>query len=850
MSMSLSKFVRIVAALCASGLVYTGARATAAVAVLGVQYKADQAFPEHDCFWDASQYPTSCPLTNPLGGSIHVFLRNDGGTAVTVQDITFVGFSLKEVLALHYQVVKRQPASIYLADLTTEERQTLINAGEPVWYKIDPAVIAPGNTSHIVVRLRQTPTIPTIAVDVVHGAGTTSTEVPVQLDQPRLASASFSSDLARAYLYWRRAPGAGAPTTILLDGADVTANATTVSDPALNFAVSIVQLRPPLTPGSMHIFQGTYADGRKAGAGVRPWNNRFIYGQWSAMPTVPEDDYNATRITVDNALNHAINAMVVQGESSMNHFVGTSSGKQYLADKGYGFVMSETSDWPITDPLMWFIRDEPDAADFLVAGIPGNKVVGSLAQMAVQTGETLRARNPSVPTTVNIDGTFKPFNWYNYGQVPDVLMTDAYYEPRLRDAIWYTPARIPLYSKPTYRYAVTQLAQSAAEPNPVHVILYSCEYRDTSTGNIFPFPWPQSKRIEAYYALAAGAKGMSYWWFKAGYPSNGIGAQTAAALALWKEMGLFGNEIKTIAPWLVTSAPAAIAIQGSTNVWVRALASGTETLIVLVANDNYYNDQYGCHYTPASNATVTATLPTWMQSSPAAFEISPSGLSDVTTQLNGNQLQLSLGTLNLTRMIVVTIDPQLRATIQQRYEETVWPGICAFAPEYCVPQPNPPTITQHPSNRAVNLGGSATFAVVATGGSPLDYQWQKNGSNLSDGGHYSGCTTATLTISSADTADAADYRCVVTNTYGTATSNAAALTVNLPGDFDGDGDADLDDFGILQNCLTGPLATIADPLCVIVDLDIDGHVDSTDVGRFVNCMSGADVAVNPGCITP
>ena len=57
---------------------------------------------------------------------------------------------------------------------------------------------------------------------------------------------------------------------------------------------------------------------------------------------------------------------------------------------------------------------------------------------------------------------------------------------------------------------------------------------------------------------------------------------------------------------------------------------------------------------------------------------------------------------------------------------------------------------------------------IATGEGTLTYQWQKNGANLSNGGHYSGVTTATLTISTADTNDAANYRCVVTNAYGSA----------------------------------------------------------------------------------
>lgn len=86
-------------------------------------------------------------------------------------------------------------------------------------------------------------------------------------------------------------------------------------------------------------------------------------------------------------------------------------------------------------------------------------------------------------------------------------------------------------------------------------------------------------------------------------------------------------------------------------------------------------------------------------------------------------------------------------------------------------------ITTHPTNKSVAAGGSTTFTVAATGSGTLSYQWQKNSVNLSNGGHYSGVTTATLTITSADSGDAATYRCVVTGDCGSATSNGATLTV-------------------------------------------------------------------------
>ncbi len=87
------------------------------------------------------------------------------------------------------------------------------------------------------------------------------------------------------------------------------------------------------------------------------------------------------------------------------------------------------------------------------------------------------------------------------------------------------------------------------------------------------------------------------------------------------------------------------------------------------------------------------------------------------------------------------------------------------------------TITQHPAALGVCPGSPATFVVTATGAS-LTYQWQKNGANLTDGGDISGATTDILQIANAQTDDNGNYRCVVTGTCGTATSNAAALTVS------------------------------------------------------------------------
>jgi len=89
-----------------------------------------------------------------------------------------------------------------------------------------------------------------------------------------------------------------------------------------------------------------------------------------------------------------------------------------------------------------------------------------------------------------------------------------------------------------------------------------------------------------------------------------------------------------------------------------------------------------------------------------------------------------------------------------------------------VPQCTQPQIGTHPQSQTVLVGGSVTFSVTATGTAPLSYQWRKNGIPIS------GATGSSYTISSVTTADAGSYDVVVSNACGSATSNAATLTVN------------------------------------------------------------------------
>ena len=84
-----------------------------------------------------------------------------------------------------------------------------------------------------------------------------------------------------------------------------------------------------------------------------------------------------------------------------------------------------------------------------------------------------------------------------------------------------------------------------------------------------------------------------------------------------------------------------------------------------------------------------------------------------------------------------------------------------------------PKITTQPTSQTVIAGQTATFSVAATGTGPMTYQWNKGG------GAISGATSSTYTTPAETISDnAVQFTAVVTNGAGSATSNAATLTVN------------------------------------------------------------------------
>lgn len=96
-----------------------------------------------------------------------------------------------------------------------------------------------------------------------------------------------------------------------------------------------------------------------------------------------------------------------------------------------------------------------------------------------------------------------------------------------------------------------------------------------------------------------------------------------------------------------------------------------------------------------------------------------------------------------------------------------------------IPTDPRPIISSQPSGFAGGPGSSVSMTVVAAGVNPLNYQWRRDGTNISDVGNWSGSATDTLNITSAPEADSGDYTVVISNAYGSTTSSVATVTISL-----------------------------------------------------------------------
>jgi uncharacterized delta-60 repeat protein len=156
----------------------------------------------------------------------------------------------------------------------------------------------------------------------------------------------------------------------------------------------------------------------------------------------------------------------------------------------------------------------------------------------------------------------------------------------------------------------------------------------------------------------------------------------------------------------------------------------------------------------------------------------------------------------------------------------------------------PPYIVIQPGNTTGSRGQSASITVAAAGKQPLAYRWFKDGNPLTSS------AAATLILTNLQPTDAGPYQVVVSNAFGSVTSQVATLVVNL---------ATLDSFNVSVNGEVCAIAVQADGKTLLggnfgtvagqehsklARLNADGSVDTTFKaeadGRICSLVALAD----------
>ena len=325
----------------------------------------------------------------------------------------------------------------------------------------------------------------------------------------------------------------------------------------------------------------------------------------------------------------------------------------------------------------------------------------------------------------------------------------------------------------------------------------------------------------SFSVTAAGSAPLVYQWLKNGTPlADGgnisgsatatlnlatVSANDAASYSVTVSNSLGGvispaATLTVAIPPAITASPIGATILAGSNFTFTVTASGTAPLafqwlknnvkisgatspslalanVTIVDAANYsvtVTNAVGSATSTAAALTVLAgpaitsqpANATVAQGNTTSFTVTASGTAPLNFQWLKNGANISGATSNILTLSAVTTNDA--ASYSVIVTNSV--GVIASSSATLTVLVSP-TIIASPANATVTQGNSAAFTVTASGTAPLTYQWLKNGVNIS------GATSATLTFASAATTDAANYSVTVANAAGSATSAAAALTV-------------------------------------------------------------------------
>ena len=242
-----------------------------------------------------------------------------------------------------------------------------------------------------------------------------------------------------------------------------------------------------------------------------------------------------------------------------------------------------------------------------------------------------------------------------------------------------------------------------------------------------------------------------------------------------------GSPVPTLS---VSGNPSWLTLTGSTLSGTPT-AAGTAGPITITASNGVTpnaTQTFSLTISAASAAPkITSTAPTTATVGTAyTYAITTTGTPTPTLAVSGNPTWLTLtgSTLSGTPPAAGTAGP-----ITITASNGVTPNATQTFSIVMTPAgAGSPVITSQPIDQTVTVGETASFTVTASGTPAPTFQWQRS----NDGATWNPITGATVsaytTVATVIGDSGAKFRCVATNSVGSATSNAATLTVTAAND--------------------------------------------------------------------
>jgi len=585
------------------------------------------------------------------GAYYHIYVRNPWDTPAGIREISIDGRSVEDL---------REDLAV-------------------PWWRVLPESIPPGAMAEVIIRMKRLPenkesVIRLEAFSALGKPRGREEEFTCRVSTKRtppieLGYVSFNRKMDQVYIYVARNAGSAASVSrVFLDGEDVTGRAT-FSSPDFHRGTALVKLSldKALRYGSYHLVKVETDDGTGTASMVRAWDCDtfpcaiFSLEWFESLPLLPQVNLN-----VASTFGHWMSVELLQELKRLDYKAIMGCG-----DRGRLPVQTEiieqveALDLPV---FAYIVYDEPDAKDrawdkgkriekFL--DVPKPERLGALALTMEQMTAQYRTTGPSSLTFINLDSAYLTDSINTYAKIPDILSRSTYTHSHGRD--------------PYYTYATGYLVKRACAPRIPYLLPDVAWIEEWGLGRPVE---PGEARLKLHYALAAGAKGVTWWTWAPTRPEKHGARESEPLIA---ELKGLHQEVQTLQPLLSISEPLP-ETWGETDqehLWTKTLLCADHSLILILVNKNYDSHPTGqaewnpktpigsFEYEAMEQANVTVHVPDWFR----VEDVFRMPLCETMPfERRSGAVHLDIKNLELARMIVLTGDEKLRTRLQKTWE--------------------------------------------------------------------------------------------------------------------------------------------------------------------------------------